>query len=168
MGLSIIFRVNAHQNNRMFWIIMLDERDGAVLTPVALHSAPASWPPAADCYSSLPPLARQWEELQRWTAAPQVRGPCLAKALATSRVQWGPPTGPEPKRGLWIPISAPAEQLHLLQIHLQLLCRITPLRTHNCQVKALSVHFTGMPCEIRNNKWTYTVTYLLTSVFHVL
>ncbi len=105
-----------------------------LFTPVTFSSAPASWPPAADCYSSLPLLGQQQEELQRDPAAPPAPGLCQARAPATSPAQWGPPTGQGSRRGLWTQTSAPSEQLLSHQLPPHLLCRITPLRTHNHQV----------------------------------
>lgn len=101
---------------------------------VTFLSAPASWPPAADCYRSLPLLGQQQEELQRDLAAPWAPEACLARAPATSTAQLGSPTGQAPRCGLLTRTSAPAEQLLSHRFPPHLLCRITPLRTHNHQV----------------------------------
>lgn len=108
--------------------------DSAVLTLVTFSSAPAFWPPPADCYSSLPLLGQQQVKLQSHPAAPPAQGACPARAPATSPAQCGSQTGQGPRHGRWTRTSAPAEQLHSRQLPPHLLCRITPLRTHNHHV----------------------------------
>lgn len=109
--------------------------------PICL-TAPSSLPPAADCYRSLPLLGQQQEELQRDPAAPPAPGACLARAPATTPAQWGPPASQGSRHGLWTRTSAPAEQLLSHQLPPHLLCRITPLRTHNHQVKSPTCVYT--------------------------
>ena len=122
----------------------------AMLTPVTVSSAPASWPPAADCFSSLPLLGQQQKELQRHPAAPQAPGVCQARVPATSQAQWGQSIGQGPRHGLWTRTSAPAEQLLLHQFPPHLLCRIPPLRTHNHQVKFLHTCVYTLLKSLRN------------------
>lgn len=105
---------------------------------VIVPLAPASWPPAADCCSSLLQLGQQQEELQRGPAVPPALGESLASAPATFPVHWGAPASQGSRHGPWTGTSVPAEELLSYQLLLHQLCRITLLRTHSHQVILLS------------------------------
>lgn len=107
---------------------------------VSFPTAPASWPPAAGCYSSPLPTALQLGSLQRRQAVPPAHQGCPARAPATFQAQWGPQTHREAKYGHWTPTSTPAEQPPRPRFRRHLLCRIPLLRTLSRQVNCRCPH----------------------------
>lgn len=113
--------------------IPLNWADDGWFSSVTFSSAPASWPPAADCYSTPLPLGQRQGKRQRDPAALPASGACQARAPAPFLAQWGPPTSQGTRHGLWTQTSV--EQLLSCQLPRLLLCKIPPLRTHIHQVR---------------------------------
>lgn len=110
---------------------------------VTFLSAPASWPPAAGCYSTPLRTAQRLGSLPRPRVAPPAHQGCPARAPAMFQAQCGPQTHQEAKCGHWTPTSTPVEQPPCPQFRRPLLCRIPLLRTHNHQVSSHCPH-TGL------------------------